>query len=505
MIIRIVKIVNICFFAVLAVLAWPEAAAAEPIDMYNNEVYADGSNTKQFTEFLVKENTNSAYIVFRGYINNLCGGIIDYNVASGDIDLVHVAEVGSAMNVFFWSGMEAGTHQLYVEYANNCSIMFGFHNSEFESSFILATTTPKSIITSEYTDGSYYLHGIATAYDKMCSDGTSFFPYNNKYCDDINITGYRGLAWTDAFLIENNSYSLTAEFSGAVYGSGLYFIERNDNPYLGNDTPFNFAPYNNCQTNMTCQVPYYYWQSIFTSATDYFEVWQCEGENQEVPNCNDLTAVGSSTVWNFWDKKLNNPTGKGTFPFSATSSVYRNYKAVARSSIFTTSFDPVYFSIQFGDYNDVIFDWASSTLDMGYWCDNPCYGISTSTIGGSIECGFKQLFCWAFAPASSSFAYFSDSFSKIKTKFPMSAYFDLSDALTGFAATTTATQGFRIPVPSVGLDGKATITMETLITASTTQKVIGKSNYHDIRLGIVWFLWILFAGYVIIRLNHKHI
>jgi hypothetical protein len=280
------------------------------------------------------------------------------------------------------------------------------------------------------------------------------------------------------------------------------------NPTLPNpddQVPLHFLPNLSAPINYSYGAPYSYWTSVFTSPTDWVAVWQCAGVNYEVPNCNDLTFIGSSTVWNFWDKQAGTPSGNGTFILSATSSAYRTYKAVSNSSLFSGNFDPVYFSVNFGS---TTFDGLPFSLGEDkytYWCDNPCYDLATSTLLGWLACAPRELFCWAFQSSTSSSGYVSNSFLKLKSSFPFNAYFDITNALTGIATTTTAEKGFKLPMIGVGGDGKATITMETFITASTTKKVIGENNYTNIRQGIVWFLWIVFAGYVIARLSHKHI
>ena len=145
------------------------------------------------------------------------------------------------------------------------------------------------------------------------------------------------------------------------------------------------------------------------------------------------------------------------------------------------------------------------TSPYNYWCADVCNGLATSTFGGEIACGARQVGCWSFTPHATSKSYFSASWEALKGSFPFSLYFDLTDALTGFSTSTTATQGFALPVPAMDSNGHATITMETVVNASTSQNTIGKNNYYDIRRAIVWFLWIIAAGYVIFRLSHKHI
>jgi hypothetical protein len=143
-------------------------------------------------------------------------------------------------------------------------------------------------------------------------------------------------------------------------------------------------------------------------------------------------------------------------------------------------------------------------FNYDYWCADVCDGLATSTLGGDVACGLRRFGCWSFYPHSTSRSYFSNSWQSLKSSFPFSLYFDLTEAIAGFSTSTTATQGLSFPIPTVS-DGGATITMQTIITASTTQNTIGKNNYYNIRQAVVWFLWILAALYIITRLTRHNI
>jgi hypothetical protein len=262
-------------------------------------------------------------------------------------------------------------------------------------------------------------------------------------------------------------------------------------------------------------VPFQYLPQVFTKPTDQIGVYQCAGENYDVPDCNNLTFIASTTLWSSYD--INNYdgdpllldiSGNNVFPIEApATTTYRTYTAFAKSELFGDyTFGPEYFSINWTDF-DIENVFSSGEYDRDYWCSesNVCNGIATTTFGGIINCGLQRSICWAFAVSSSSKGYFNNSFNILKTRFPFSLYFDITEAFQSLATSTSEVKGFSLPVPAVGQDGKATITMENLISSSTVKTAIGANNYSNIREAIVWFAWILAAGYILIRLNHKHI
>jgi hypothetical protein len=285
-----------------------------------------------------------------------------------------------------------------------------------------------------------------------------------------------------------------------------------DLPIISDDDVFSFNRHNyfSLAGPMTISVPFYYLPQVFTSEADTMTVYQCAGENYDVPNCatGALTLVGTSTVWSAMDIALHDPddtlltdiSGISSYPMEVATSGYRTYAAYAYSTLFGNDFGPVYFSVD-TTLEDVE-DWFSDgEYDRDYYCSeaNVCAGMATSTLGGIVGCGIQRAACWAFYVSTSSKGYFSDSVGIIKKKFPINLFTDLTEAFSS-VATTSAETGIYLPIPTVD-DGKASITYELLISASTTKEVIGLDNYTNIRLGITWFLWIVAGVYIYKRLN----
>lgn len=140
--------------------------------------------------------------------------------------------------------------------------------------------------------------------------------------------------------------------------------------------------------------------------------------------------------------------------------------------------------------------------DYDYWCQNVCDDISTSTFGGELACGGRRLICWTFTPHDGTKAYFSQAWNNIKRKFPFSLYFDITDAFQGFSTSSSEEVGFKIPVPHIGEDGRATLTMETIIDQDFTKNLVGgEDNWNFYRESTLWILWIATCIYVLKRLH----
>jgi hypothetical protein len=273
---------------------------------------------------------------------------------------------------------------------------------------------------------------------------------------------------------------------------------------------FNRQNYFSLAGPMTISVPFYYLTQVFTSAEDRITIYQCAGENYDVPNCatEALTLVGSSTVWSPMDILLHDPadvlltdiSGIGAYPMEVATSGYRTYAAFANSSLFGSDFGPVYFSVdtKIGGIDD----WYSDgEYDRDTYCSeaNVCADMATSTLGGIVGCGIQRAICWSFSLSSSSKGYFTNAIGQIRQRFPINLFSDLTDAF-GSIATSTVNDGFYLPLPSTSSSG-ATITPALLITSSTVQATIGQDNYVAIRRGIVWLLWIVAGVYIYKRLN----
>jgi len=188
---------------------------------------------------------------------------------------------------------------------------------------------------------------------------------------------------------------------------------------------------------------------------------------------------------------------------STSSSLYGSSSLPLCSYLVNSSGEPVSIGKSYYDiYASTSLECAGSYISspFNYWCADVCNGISTSTFGGEISCGMRQLGCWSFTPHNTSKLYFSSAWDILKRAFPFNLYFDITDALMSMTQATSSDEGF--PIPNIGEDqnGHATITY-TSITSTTVQNTIGSKNYTDVRHGITLLLWFAAIILVIFQLS----
>jgi hypothetical protein len=130
-----------------------------------------------------------------------------------------------------------------------------------------------------------------------------------------------------------------------------------------------------------------------------------------------------------------------------------------------------------------------------------CEGIATSTgitdlhIFGDIECGLKKFGLWALYPSQLALVSLDEAYEEIKLKFPFSAYFGLTDAVTNVIATTTLTSTGGFSVPMINTSGD--FYMLPVLASTSMPNAIGQTNTDLFRNSIKWLLW-LSAGFLII-------
>jgi len=140
--------------------------------------------------------------------------------------------------------------------------------------------------------------------------------------------------------------------------------------------------------------------------------------------------------------------------------------------------------------------------DEGYWCDDVCAGLATSTLGGEVACGGRRIACWAFMPHSTSRSYFSQGWEKLKSSFPFSVYFDITDAFHGFSTSTHEVVGLYAPAPAIGPDGRATLTQVLIIDQNFTKNLVGgETAFNFYRSTILGVFWILACLYVVKKMK----
>ena len=129
-----------------------------------------------------------------------------------------------------------------------------------------------------------------------------------------------------------------------------------------------------------------------------------------------------------------------------------------------------------------------------------CAGIDTTTFFGGIVCGFKQLIVWAFYPSQTSTANLNTTFNQLKTAFPFSAYFGITDTVTNALSTATTTGAEVFSVPMLGT-GSSTFAMVPILSSSSISNAIGSSNASIIRTSIGFIIWLFFIGLIYITLR----
>ena len=137
------------------------------------------------------------------------------------------------------------------------------------------------------------------------------------------------------------------------------------------------------------------------------------------------------------------------------------------------------------------------------FCDDPCYEVATSTIFGSINCGFRQFGCWLFVPDDEVFTGYNSSINNLKKHFPFSVFYGITGAFKDNIdlVQDTRTGVFSIPMyGNVSSSPTSTFYMMKVLDASSTENAIGKENANMFRNTFVYLFYILGAIYIIFRI-----
>lgn len=159
--------------------------------------------------------------------------------------------------------------------------------------------------------------------------------------------------------------------------------------------------------------------------------------------------------------------------------------------------DTEYHYIVVNDFS-VLYQPATSTEcialePLDTWCNYPCEGIATSSLGGDIHCGFNSTLAWAFCVSSTSISAITDGAYILRSKFPFSAPFTLLDSIQGALPTTSSSPGFRMPM-ICDTCTSSRMQMITVLDASSTERTIGRTNALLFRQVMAWFVYIGFAA-----------
>jgi len=124
-----------------------------------------------------------------------------------------------------------------------------------------------------------------------------------------------------------------------------------------------------------------------------------------------------------------------------------------------------------------------------------CLGTCDETFLGSIFCGFKMLICWAFVPGDTGTLAVKSSWENLQGEFPFSIPYDLINSIKAGFENQGTTTAFKIPMISQTAEKKR-IWID-VITASTSENIIGSSTYDMIQTTIGYIYYLIFAGGII--------
>jgi hypothetical protein len=173
--------------------------------------------------------------------------------------------------------------------------------------------------------------------------------------------------------------------------------------------------------------------------------------------------------------------------YRATAFMYNVYNGVTSSPAnlnFVVGSTTIYFA---GDYADPIEE-------------NICLDIDISTFYGGVKCALREVVLWAFKPTKDSTIYFTNSYNQLKTSFPFSAFYSLTDTIQQGIASTTISNSSTIDIVLVRQNsGHAQFYTTPILSSSTMASTIGQSNTTLIRNSIGWLMWFAVALFVFMQ------
>jgi hypothetical protein len=142
-----------------------------------------------------------------------------------------------------------------------------------------------------------------------------------------------------------------------------------------------------------------------------------------------------------------------------------------------------------------LIDKKISALTSRLCDDDPCLGISSTTdawyeIADDIHCGLRLVGNWLFCPDEEIFWILYDEVETVKTQFPFSGYFALSDYVSNIISSSSAATGnsiVKLPKP----DGAGGIEWQNFYSSSTMENAIGSSTTSSVRTLVGYFMWLL--------------
>ena len=195
-------------------------------------------------------------------------------------------------------------------------------------------------------------------------------------------------------------------------------------------------------------------------------VWSAEGNSgRDFP-----LSVSVATSSSIFAMAITLPEGHySAWPslYTATSSLLGN---VVNFNIATTSF-------------------ATSSIIQKPTENQICNNIATSTFFGGIECGLKKVAVWAFYPDMTSINLFKNSYDNLKSAFPFSTFFGLTDAVNAGVNHASSTDE-SIGVPMIRNTATGTdFYILPVLASSSMANAIGQDNANLFRKSLGWLMW----------------
>lgn len=157
-------------------------------------------------------------------------------------------------------------------------------------------------------------------------------------------------------------------------------------------------------------------------------------------------------IYNLGNKKkvyktvyLGSATTTGTFTATTSLNTGRYNMMAKFYDVYTNTYtDDSFGSVNFLVGTTTPYEWPNGTssnpgLHLGWDKQNVCNNIDTSSIIGSIECGFKKVVSWAVTPSDQSFESLQETYEQLQTQFPLSIYYDLAGKITDGGSLNVST------------------------------------------------------------------
>jgi len=126
---------------------------------------------------------------------------------------------------------------------------------------------------------------------------------------------------------------------------------------------------------------------------------------------------------------------------------------------------------------------------------------STPDFWLTAACILSSVGCILFQPSDGSLSFVGEQLNVIKTKFPASLFFNITDSMEA-GLTSTSTQWWYLGIPMYSTTTHSYYILP-IITSSSVPNVIGIDNTNTLKISIITFFWFLVAAYIILRLRKK--